>query len=484
MLGEIKILIAKLAESKVRYCHWKSNCRLAECLNSGEDLDLLIPDESRSKFDEIVSDLDFKKVTRNHVGEVERIVHYLKPDLETGKCVHLHVYYKLITGGHYFKNYELPYMDSLLSDADELFDIHVPPKEVELFVLLIKKCIELASVQDRMFVRRESEDLKSEVEWLLAGANEGRLRELIICHLHGISYDEFFVIIEAMKKGKYDTKCIDMAKRVSECVDIYRRKSWFVANLYKLCVLMQRIVVKVFGTDGFRLCEGGAVVAVVGPDASGKSTIANEIQKHLGGKLLVKRCHVGTPPPTFLTYPLNVCARILRKKNLRGTDGDVKNNTKNPKHMRLLHVIQHLVLAYERKRLIKKIYKRAASGWVVVCDRYPPQNGGVDGARITASNMQGLKRLCVLVMEKIEKWLYADIRPADILLRLKLPVELAVERNRTRAKVGKKSDAYVVARYNMDGERCICGKSCRDVTTDRPLGEMMMDIKQYVWADI
>ena len=46
---------------------------------------------------------------------------------------------------------------------------------------------------------------------------------------------------------------------------------------------------------------GGVIVALVGPKATGKSTLAHELERRLGRHLRVVRIHAGKPPPTLLS---------------------------------------------------------------------------------------------------------------------------------------------------------------------------------------
>ena len=99
-------LFYKLEESKVRYAHWKSNYQLFSSSEPSSDIeyDLLIDRKEITKFVEIISSIGFKQ------GEVEgasfpAVHHFYNYDHDSGRFIDIHVYYKIITGESFVKNY-------------------------------------------------------------------------------------------------------------------------------------------------------------------------------------------------------------------------------------------------------------------------------------------------------------------------------------------------------------------------------------------
>jgi hypothetical protein len=62
------------------------------------------------------------------------------------------------------------------------------------------------------------------------------------------------------------------------------------------------------------LTAGGAVIAFVGPEATGKSTLVAESARWLGSAFVVRSIHAGKPPGTLPTLPLNALLPFLREK--------------------------------------------------------------------------------------------------------------------------------------------------------------------------
>src|SRR5207247_1490887 len=67
------------------------------------------------------------------------------------------------------------------------------------------------------------------------------------------------------------------------------------------------------GTPPQALLSGGAVIAVVGSDGSGKSTVVGEVSRWLGEFLSVATIHGGKPPPSVPTALPRLLLPLLRR---------------------------------------------------------------------------------------------------------------------------------------------------------------------------
>jgi hypothetical protein len=89
------------------------------------------------------------------------------------------------------------------------------------------------------------------------------------------------------------------------------------------------------------------IVALVGPKATGKSTIAHVLETRLGSHLDVVRIHAGKPPATALTLLprlLVPAARLLFSKERTGEYE--KPERRREKRYSLLYVLRMAMLAY------------------------------------------------------------------------------------------------------------------------------------------
>ena len=120
MLIKIHELIQKLNESPIRYCHWKSNFALAEALAGRTDVDLLVHRNDATLFRNLLARLSFRPASNADGKPFPSVEHHYALDEDKGILVHVHVYFRVITGGSLSKNYRLPVEAMLLQNAREI----------------------------------------------------------------------------------------------------------------------------------------------------------------------------------------------------------------------------------------------------------------------------------------------------------------------------------------------------------------------------
>src|SRR5207237_7763580 len=112
---------------------------------------------------------------------------------------------------------------------------------------------------------------------------------------------------------------------------------------------------------------GGMIIALVGPKATGKSTISRELATRLGLHLDVLRIHAGKPPATALTLLprlLVPAARLLFSKERAGAYE--KPERRREKAYSLLYILRMPTLAYDRFKLLSLVLQAASSVSVVI----------------------------------------------------------------------------------------------------------------------
>ncbi|HEX2141514.1 MAG TPA: hypothetical protein VHK28_04450 [Candidatus Limnocylindria bacterium] len=101
-----------LEERAVRYCLWKSTTTLDVALAGRTDLDLLVHRSDAVALDAVARDLGFKPFLSHESRRFPGVEDLLGYDDESGRLVHLHVYYQLVLGQQYVKNHHLPLSSS------------------------------------------------------------------------------------------------------------------------------------------------------------------------------------------------------------------------------------------------------------------------------------------------------------------------------------------------------------------------------------
>ena len=110
------------------------------------------------------------------------------------------------------------------------------------------------------------------------------------------------------------------------------------------------------------LKTGGAVIAFVGAEATGKSTLVSETENWLTKIFSTRSVHAGKPPATWMTAPLNLILPLLRRllPQLRTTQQDGKSaasveiiSTPVIKGWTgLIYAVRSVSLAWDRRHLL------------------------------------------------------------------------------------------------------------------------------------
>src|SRR5438309_1634553 len=180
--GSLGILVEALNRAGIRYCHWKSNINLAAALRGVGDLDLLVARADATRFQSVLGSLGFKPGMKSGSPS---ICHYYGLDDESGRLVHVHAYYRIITGGSVLKNYRLPLEEMLLGGARPLEGVFVPDRAAELVCFVVRKALEYATLIEALFLAREGSAIPRELRWLGEGVSETEIARLLRDHLPG-----------------------------------------------------------------------------------------------------------------------------------------------------------------------------------------------------------------------------------------------------------------------------------------------------------
>lgn len=239
------------------------------------------------------------------------------------------------------------------------------------------------------------------------------------------------------------------------------------------------------------------MIAFVGPEATGKSTLVSETGNWLGSAFTVRSVHAGKPPSSWITLPFNIFLPLarrlmpgLRSSRLEGSasqPGSANPRRKNQGLPGVIYAIRAVGIARDRRRLLVRARKQAANDEIIICDRYPSEVvGAMDSPRLqVGQNGAGFYSNLINQLAKIERRLYRQIPPPDIVLRLNVSVETAIKRNRERIKAGKETDAYLESRHLQNqGWQMSQVKEIIDIDTEQSLSNTILNVKQSIWVSL
>jgi thymidylate kinase len=478
-----------MEDQEVQYCHWKSNYHIDYAVTAREDIDILLREHDFPAFTKIMLDEGFRHSDSVTNREQPGVFHFLGNDDETGALINFHVYTQILTGDHFMKSWALPFEELLLSETARHGHIHLPPKSSEIIIYVVRNMIKHTTLFDLMLVRKEGKASREEYKWLTDDLDLeialGKLKR----YFPEIPAEHFREALDLIgNKGPLRRRII-LGFQFRNALSKYRRYSQ-INQSFRSVISAFKMAVSKFGRKEkhMNLLTGGKIIALVGPQATGKSTIANAIRGWLGQELAVSYIHSGKPPMTWLTFLPSMLIPFARSilPGQRSVNVEIKaEDEENPEYP-LIFVFRKVMQAYDRRALLRKAFKASRNGKIILSDRYPSDRvGAIDGATFEDERIEQEKSQLKKGLMKLERRLYDDICPPDFVLQLTISVEKAIERNQRRTKSGfQQSTDYVKARHS---QKCMPEfNRCPVVTidTDGSLEDTILQVKRQVWSHL
>lgn len=481
----VRALVAGLEARGVRFCHWKSNLRLEEALAGADDLDLLARREDAVGLLAAALEAGFRPaVSRGRMGHPGVIHAYALNDDASG-LVHLHAYFGVVTGDSLVKSYRLPIEDDLLAGGRRLHGLPVPPPEAELALFALRILLKHADPVEIAMVARGEAETRRELRWLTARADLSEAEALWRAWLAAVDPPRLADALAAVEAGgaRGRLRRVRLGLRLSRALRDRRRIGPAAAWVERALRVWRMLRNRRAGRRDLTLQTGGLVVAMVGPKGVGKSTLGGEIARRLGRDLDLVRVHVGRPPATWLSLGPRLLTPLARRLFRSERSGEYEKPERRASgRWSLLFVLRMTLLAYDRRALLRRCWREAASGAIVVTDRYPSQtrgaiDSGVFDAAAAAAERSVLKRWLM----RREQALCRGVPGPQLVLRLEASPETAVRRDAARDKPGGPDADAVRRRWGME----TCGDfgtaPVAPIDTDRPLADSAAAAARAIW---
>jgi len=478
-------LFTALNEREIRYCHWKSNLRLAEALSGVTDLDLLLDPADAGAFKETLETLDFKVLLSPPLRKLPGIEDYLGFDSPSGRLVHLHVHTRIVLGRQQLKGHHLPVEKYLLDTREKVSCLYCASPPAELLLLFIRAHMKLEvralpRVIARRILRRPAspfpEDIKAEMRYLAGVVSDDDLRTALRDSGLPLAAETVTRFVDDLRSGEETLAGLLATRRkVFTALQPFRRMGPLsaAARLALLALCRSRVAARL-GMPRKKTLPGAApFVALVGADGAGKSTLAARLAAWLGWKLEVRTAYLGIPK-TFLTSSL-VPALQSRLEGLARRLPPGFPSTVCSGLAAWLSDRRWLRIASSRLKTIRAARRRAASGVFILADRFPlPQFHSMaepmDGPRIGSGAGGGSSRL-----EAREQALYGQMGLPDRVFVLKVP--LSELRRRTKAL------DPVLHKMKTDAiEDLAPSEGMTLVDGSRPVEEVFLELKRLLWG--
>ena len=235
-----------------------------------------------------------------------------------------------------------------------------------------------------------------------------------------------------------------------------------------------------------RLATGGALVAIVGGDGAGKSTVVEGLSDWFRSEHIeTRRVHMGKPPWSLLTFAVKSLMKLAASAERAPTpSGRALRSALSADEPGRITMRNRARLAWEvltardRYRTYRRARRHATNGSVVISDRYPlPQVKLMDGAVTRRSANLDRWGRWGRAMASLERRYYDRIAPPDVLVVLTVDPDTAVDRKR-----GIEPESTVRPRSEEIRGIDWSDTPATVIDTSAPKDEVLTRVKRAVWS--
>ncbi len=458
-------LCTALDAAGLRWCHWKSNATLADALAGVDDLDILADPCQERVLRDVLLEHDFCETGYADDLRDAGVFDFHGLDPETGGIIHAHIHFDLVAGVDHVKDHVLPLREAFLTQTRRLLGVPIPEPELEYIALVIRLGLKahprglvgtpLGGIPGALLRgglgtlgKRE----RRELEWLEADLDPRRLQDVLDRHWPQMDTDLLDEVRTHLTSAKGPG--FGIGRRVGARLRGQRRISAFTATAHavrwRLRSLWGRI--RHSAPSRKRWLGGGRIVALVGGDGAGKTTNLEMLTSTFAPVFAVSMQHFGKPPAGPERRLLAVLFKLMRPRNYDAL----------PQRLRDL---ADLGLARDRRRLLDRMRRRRGRGELVLLDRvHLPGFDGMDSPVIGDG-----------ALGTLEKQEYAAMPRPDLVLALRLPPEIAVERKPEDGAEYTFTRNQAFWNYTQKAEGLVL------VDSSQPLEKVKRRVRSEVW---
>lgn len=496
-------LFRHLHDASVRYCHWKSNEHLAASMTGAGDLDLLFARDDAQALTRVLVELGFKRLVVRPGWGYPGVEDYIGLDRETWRLTHLHLHYQLTLGEKFLKGRRLPWEALMLESRvqDPQYGVYIAEPNLELLMLVVRAALKIrardlvAGALGRKYVRG---GMAREFRWLAERAQPLEL-DTLATDLLGPRANEAFHRILASTIPSLP-QLLRLRRAARPPLSDYRlygrldglRRQW----IKELQTIGRRVGQRALGapTRSTRTPpHGGLVVAFVGADGSGKSTIVREISRWLSREADVVTMYGGSGdgPRSLMRRVLQRVFRAVRRRPPRRASQAAAERAQTIRPVLvdpgtpggsddLKRMVYALLLAREKRKMVGDAWRARSRGQIVLCDRFPQrQFASVNDGPLLTDWLLSRSRLwhgAAVREQRTYEWI--EPRQPDVVVKLHVSLQVALERKRTPTEqLRTKIDVVRQLSYPP---------ACRvvDVDATQPLDRVLAVVKEAVWESI
>lgn len=475
IVSTAKDIFLELNNSKIPYCIWKNLHLLNETSKNKSksvEYDIYIPYAYQKQIKKLF--FKYKGIELNpQIHFFPKICHYYFLD-KNGNFLHLHIYFEIYTGDSFCKDYHLPFGEKILKNRVIIKKcFYITSKKYENLLTTLRIYLKTSSLLGLIFYLRDRDDYQKQIHNIKVNSNLPSIEENII------PINKLTLFMNSLNSSSLFKK-YKIGKTISRYFRKYKRINKFQSLLLQIKAILFGLQNRMFKPKK-KLLNKGYLIAIVGSDGAGKSTISSLLCEKLSQEIEVREIHFGTPPSTIYTFPLRIIISIYRLKTFLLKRNSSLVNKKIKKY-NFLTAMRYVILAFERKVLLDNALKDTKKGVIVICNRIYSQNFGVmDSPRL---NPKYAKNRIQRFLSKIESNFYARMPIPELLIKLNVPLKDLQFRNRKRIKKRKESDFEIKKRYEQYKELKYKCNRIFNIQSISSKEETLKIILPKVWEEI
>ena len=462
-------ILSESDASGIQYVSWKNNHEIERYINGNGDLDIFVEPSHRAAFMSVAIAKGWVEL-ENPVAQFPSVSHFYRAGSE-GRVYHLHVYFRVVTGESWLKEYVLPLESFLLENRvrASTAGIWILNDAAQRYLFALRHLLKGGSVSSRWLYSEELESYRR--EWAACGGPNGWDPEMGPIALSG------YVSQAELDGEQIGLPALGAALRLRHSLWPFLRVAGWSLPARRAGSFLRRALNKAFWKRKKVFPQGGLVIAISGVDGAGKSTMLRDMREFFSGFVTVESYQLGRPQGRILEFMRRAYAGRRWASQKSAAVGPSIRTTS------LLHAVSSSVIAWIRLRTAQRAVRAARRGCLVLVDRWPTAElGKMDGPRIVsaASGRLGV----VERLGRLEKWAYSRMPRADVCVFLTVSLDTALARNRARVKDEKETDDEIRRRFeDNQSVQPIANKVIR-FCNDGEFEAMREQLTELIWAEV
>jgi hypothetical protein len=477
-------VLVSLQRAGIHYCYWRSSRRLVVALAGLSDIDLLVARGHREQVVALLLDRGFKLLSSVPAHDEPVLMDLIGYDAPSGRIVHVHLHFQLMLGSSLLKLWRPPWDSTVLTRAvwHPSLPVRVLDAPTEAILSLARACVEfdpldvVALRQWRAMAAKFAADRKALAPQLDRSEVCRRAAELL-----GPALADS--VAATVCRG--DPPSWSLRRQLRAWLAPYRsagrlqgRLSLAARSLLFLGRAVNKRLVHAPRPWSHRIAGGGVVVAVLGVDGSGKSTLTRALREWAGAETDVLPLYFGTGDgrPSWLLLPFKLMVPFVQKMRRRkpawASHGRISDKPPGLLYS-VLMAVWASVLAVEKRQKLTAARRAADRGMLVIGDRFP-QN------QLPEFNDGPL----LPRLKHIPRWLRGfEAKAYDLANRL--PPDLVIKLQASPALIAQREPDMrpEVVRQRTEEVMELAFPASRVVALDasQPLTTVIADAKRAVW---